>query len=113
VKVEAELDAPGGRVRVVLRGGDEARLWGKFVFGRLKGDPRLRVLVFDSRPAFHRDIAAAHGVQVAGGGWLEFDHAARTVMVGGTSTQFGREPDRELTANLLAEALPDYRVDRW
>lgn len=110
MRVESEVDAPGGRVKVVLRGGAEARIWGKFVFGRLRSDPGLRVLVFDSASVFHRDIGVAYGVQVGGGGWLEIDHGKRKVVVGGTSTQFGREPDRGLTLALLEEALPGYQV---
>jgi hypothetical protein len=111
VRVEAEVEAKGGRVKVVLCGGGETRIWGKFVFGRLRSDPVTRVLVFDAASVFHRDIAAAHGVQVGGGGWLEIDHGKRTVAVGGTSTQFGREPDRGLTVTLLEGALPRYRVE--
>ncbi|MBA3973144.1 MAG: hypothetical protein C0504_02875 [Candidatus Solibacter sp.] len=111
MRVEAEVEARGGRVRVVLRGGDEARVWGKFVVGRLRSDPGKRVLVFDTASVFHRDIAAAYGVQAGGGGWLEIDHGKRTVVVGGTSTQFGREPDRGLTVALLEEALPGYMVE--
>lgn len=109
MRVETEVEAKGGRVKVVLCGGGEACLWGKFVLGRLRSDPGVRALVFDAASAFHRDIAAAHGVQVSGGGWLEIDHGKRTVAVGGTSTQFGREPDRKLTVEVLEKALPGYR----
>lgn len=112
MRVEAQVDRGGERVKVVLSGGDEERIWGKFVLGRLRSEPGRRILVFDCAAAFHKDIAATHGVQVSGGGWLEIDHKEKTVVVGGTSTQFGREPDRGLTMELLREALPGYRVER-
>lgn len=111
MRVDAEVDAPGGRVRVILRGGDEARIWGKFILGRLRSDPGQRMLVFDSKAVFHRDIAAAYGVQAAGGGWLEIDHKGRSVAVGGTSTQFGRESNRQMTIELIEGALTGYRVE--
>lgn len=111
MRVESEADCAGGRVKVVLSLGDGERIWGKFVFGRMRSDPARRILVFDSTAAFHKDIAAAYGVQVSGGGWLEIDHRGRSVVVGGRSTQFGREPDRGLTVELLGEVLPDYRVE--
>lgn len=111
MKVDVELDAPGGQVKVVIRAGKGARVWGKFVFGRLKSDPEKRALVFDDSAEFHKDIALAHGVQVDGGGWVEFDQTNRVARVGGRSTQFGRERDRGLTVNLLDEALPGYRVE--
>ncbi len=111
MKVDIELDAPGGRVRVVIVGEAGARVWGKFVFGRLMSDPGKRAFVFDDSAAFHKDIGLAYGIEVAGGGWIEFDQTNRTAKVGGRSTQFGRERDRGLTVDLLDEALPDYRVD--
>ncbi len=111
MKVDVELDAPGGSVRVVIAGEDDARIWGKFVFGRLKSDPAKRALVFDDSAVLHKDIALAHGVEAAGGGWVEFDQTNRTARVGGRSTQFGRERDRGFTVDLLDEALPGYRVE--
>lgn len=111
MKVDVEVDAPGGPVRVVIRAGKGARVWGKFVFGRLKSDSGVRALVFDDSAEFHKDVALVHGVEVDGGGWVEFDQTNRTARVGGRSTQFGRERDRGLTVDLLAGALPDYRVE--
>jgi hypothetical protein len=111
MKVDLELDAPGGPVRVVIRAGKGARVWGKFVFGRLKSDPAMRALAFDDSAAFHKDVALAHGVQVDGGGWVEFDQTNHRARVGGRSTQFGRERDRGLTVDLLAGALPGYRIE--
>jgi hypothetical protein len=70
----------------------------------------MRILVFDDSAPFHKDIAAAYGVQVSGGGWMTIDHPGRTVQVSGHSTQFGREADRGLTLDLLQQALPGYRV---
>jgi hypothetical protein len=111
MRIEVEIEAQGGMVRVMLRGTGDQRIWGKFVFGRLKGEPDKRALVFDDEAVFHKDIAAAYGVEVSGGGWIEFDQTNRTALVGGKSTQFGREPDRGLTVDLLDEALPGYRVE--
>ena len=111
MKIDVEIEALGGPVRVMLAGAGDERIWGKFVFGRMKGDPDKRALVFDDEAVFHKDLAAAYGVEVSGGGWIEFDQSNRTALVGGKSTQFGRELDRGLTVDLLDESLPGYRVE--
>lgn len=111
MKIEVEVEVPGGLVRVRLVGGAGERIWGKFVVGRLKGDPGKRALVFDDGAVFHKDIAAAHAIDPAGGGWVEIDHTNRHARIGGRSTQFGRELDRGLTVVLLEKALPDYLVE--
>jgi hypothetical protein len=111
MRIEAEVEAPGGPVKVLLVGGAVQRIWGKFVFGGLKGEPGKRALVFDDQAVFHKAIAAASAIAPAGGGWIEIDQTNQRVRVGGRSTQFGRELDRGLTAILLEEALPDYFVE--
>ena len=111
MKIDVQVDVTGGPVRVLLTGSGDDRVWGKFVFGRVKTDPGKRVLVFDDDAAFHKDIATTYDLEVSGGGWIEFDQTKRTALVGGKSTHFGREPDRDLTVDLLDEALPGYRVE--
>lgn len=111
MRVDVEIEAVGGPARVVLSGADTGQIWGKYVFGRLKSRPEVRVLVFDDRAEFHKDIAIGQGIEVSGGGWIEFDQTNRCARVGGRSTQFGREPDRGFTVDLLERALPDYRVE--
>jgi hypothetical protein len=46
-----------------------------------------------------------------GGGWCEIVHRRRQVWPSGSSTQFGREPDRQLTLALYRAMLPEYRVE--
>jgi hypothetical protein len=111
MSVSVLVEAPGGPVRVILAGRHGDRVSGKFVFGRLKAEDGLRVLVFDDSAEFHKDIAAAYGVEVSGGGWIEIDRKSRTVQVGGKSTQYGRELDRGLTVLLLERALEGFSVD--
>jgi len=98
------------RVRVVIVGEAGARIWGNSFSGGEERS-RKRVLIFDDSASFHKDIGLAYGIEVTGGGWVEFDQTNRTARVGGRSTQFGRESDRGLTVDLLDEALPDYRVE--
>ena len=111
MKVDVEPDAPGGLVRVVIVTQGRGRAAGKCVCGRWKNDPERRALVFDDAAEFHIQIGSTYGVEVVGGGWIEFDQANRTAVVSHGSTQFGREPDRRLTVELLRTALPDYRVE--
>jgi len=111
MNVDVEISALDGPVRVRLAGADGGRIRGKFVFGRLRSRPEVRVLFFDDRAEFHRDIAPGRGIEVSGGGWMDFDQVNRRASIGGSSTQFGREADRGFTSDLLEKALPDYRVE--
>ena len=96
---------------VILCAPDENEVSGKFIVGRSPADSGTFVVAFDTACVFHKDIAAKYGLKVLGGGWCEIMHRRREVWLSGTSTQFGREPDRRLTLALYRAALPDYRVE--
>lgn len=97
---------------VILCAGSESKVAGKFIVGRSPADGGVLVLAFDTGCAFHKDIGEKYGLTpILGGGWCEIVHARRQVWLSGRSTQFGREPDRELTLALYRAALPDYRVE--
>ena len=84
---------------------------GKFIVGRSAEDGGLLVLAFDTACGFHKDIGAKYGLAPMGGGWCEIVEWRHEVWISGYSTQFGREPDRELTLALYRTALPAYRVE--
>ena len=96
---------------VILCAPDAGEVAGKFIVGRSPADSGMFVLAFDTGCAFHKDIGTKYGLRPVGGGWCEIVHGRREVWLSGSSTQFGREPDRRLTLALYRAALPDYRVE--
>jgi hypothetical protein len=62
---------------VILKAADAPRVAGKFLLGRPVLDAARLVLAFDDQAAFHKDIAAAHGLRPLGGGWCEIVDRAR------------------------------------
>ncbi len=102
------VNAPDGRISVILRAADEPRVAGKFLLGRPILDSSRLMLVFDDQAGFHKDIALAHGLRPLGGGWCEIVHPERRVRLSGGSQAFGREPDRERTLRCFRECLPGY-----
>lgn len=101
----------GPDILFILRCADSPRAAGKFIIGRSREDARL-IAVFDDTAAFHRDLAETYGVRPLGGGWCEIDHPRRQVALSGHSTQYGREPDRDLTLALFRHAFPGYNCWR-
>lgn len=93
---------------LIVRCADTPRACGKFILGRDPEDPRQLVAVFDDGAAFHKDLAETYGLRPLGGGWCELDHARRQVVLSDRSTQFGREPDRELVLALFREVFAGY-----
>lgn len=96
---------------VILSASDASEVAGKFIVGRSPADSGALVFAFDAECAFHKDIGEKYGLRPMGGGWCEIMHQRREVWVSGSSTQFGREPDRRLTLALYRAALPGYRVE--
>ncbi len=93
---------------LIVRCADTPRACGKFILGRDREDLRQLVAVFDDGAAFHKDLADTYGLRPLGGGWCELDHGRRQVVLSGRSTQFGREPDRELVLALFRAAFEGY-----
>lgn len=96
---------------VILCAPEESEVAGKFIVGRSPADSGTVVVAFDTECVFHKDIGAKYGLRPMGGGWCEIAHRRREVWLSGSSTQFGREPDRRLTLALYRAALPEYRVE--
>lgn len=96
---------------VILSASEDGNLAGKFIVGRSAAEPGMLVLAFDTGCAFHRDIGKKYGLKPIGGGWCEILQGRRQVWLSGTSTQFGREPDRRMTLALYGAVLPGYRVE--
>lgn len=104
---DLRVETPRGTARVILHAKDQKRVEGKFVAGVGEQSGEW-MLVFDDSAVWHRDIAANYGVKPSGGGWMVIDHTAKTVRLEGRSTQFGREPSRARSLELMRAALPDY-----
>ncbi|GEM_PF-5997113 len=81
---------------------------GKYLVGRSTADTPSLMAVFDDSAGFHRDIALRYGLRPIGGGWCELNHAKKQVRLSSRSTQFGREPNRELVVALFEDAFPGY-----
>jgi len=81
---------------------------GKYILGISLLDSPSLVLAFDDSAQFHRDIAHRYGLRPLGGGWCELDHAKKQIRLSSRSTQFGREPNRELVLALFHDAFPGY-----
>ncbi len=45
-----------------------------------------------------------------GGGRIAIDPDAKTIRIGDYSSDFGKEPDRQLTVKMLQEAFPGWTV---
>ena len=98
----------GPEMVFIVRCGDGPRACGKFIVGRERQAPHQLVAVFDDTAAFHKDIGDTYGVRPLGGGWCEVDRRRREVQLSGRSTQFGREPDRELVLALFRQVFEGY-----
>ena len=70
----------------------------------------------DRRYGFHRDLLAQYqkesGLQAEciGGGRISFDEEEKAIKIWGCSGDFGREPDRKETVQVLQGAYPDFDV---
>ena len=102
---EVEIDAEGGYkfIVVCLTDGDE--------------NEKL-VVRADENCSYHRDILYLLRSQLPsnitarciGGGQILIDPKQKSIMIWGSSGDFGVEPDRTKTIELLQTAYPDYRV---
>lgn len=101
------FEVDGRRVEVILPTQVQAAE-GKFVLG-VKAGGEL-VLAFDPGAAMHADIGCRFGLRVLGGGFCRLEPGRRQAWLWGSSGQFGREPDRQLTRLALEAALPGCRV---
>jgi hypothetical protein len=95
-------------VTLVVRSGAEHRVHGKFVSGPHLTERNHLMVVCDDGLQYHSDIAIAYGVRPQGGGWLEIDHQTKRFRVYGRSDQFGREPVRTLTADVVGAVFAGY-----
>ena len=87
-----------------------SRAEGKYVAGTHVRNRNRFLIAFDPSCEYHHQIAAKYRINAIGGGWLQFDSRSRMVDVSDSSTQFGEEPDRELTVRVLEAALPAFSV---
>lgn len=101
------VEVDGRRVEVILPAQAQAAE-GKFVLGVKAGGDL--VLAFDPGAAMHADIGRRFGLRVLGGGFCRLEPGRRQALLWGSSGQFGREPDRQLTRLALEAALPGYQV---
>lgn len=96
-------------VVLILHAAERPRVEGKYVVGRIPEEGGRLAVVFDDSVEFHRDIADKYGLRPLGGGWCAIDTERRTVFLSSRSTQFGREPDRNLTVGVFQAHFPGYR----
>lgn len=96
-------------VVLILHAAEQARVEGKYVVGRIPEEGGKLAVVFDDSAEFHRDIVDKYGLRPLGGGWCSIDSERGTVFLSGKSTQYGREPDRNLTVAVFQAHFPVYR----
>ena len=95
---------------VVFRHGKEPVVNGKFLLGFHKVEKDLVAIVFDDSAKYHVDLANKYKLRPIGGGHLRLDTGQRQITLWGRSEAFGREPDREMTQQAIAAALPGVAV---
>ena len=64
---------------------------------------------FDERELSQEDLSSEWDSECPGGGRINVDSSAKTLLIYGYSQGFGR-CDHSLTQSLIQEALPDYEV---
>lgn len=99
-------------VVLILHAAERARMEGKYVVGRIPEEDGRLAVVFDDSVTFHKDIVEKYGLQPLGGGWCSIDTATRTLLLSSKSTQYGMEPDRNLTVAVFQAYFRDYLCDR-
>lgn len=92
--VIVELLTPEGERKTVLRAHEEAK-YHKDLLVKLTYELRDLPEVF---------------MRCRGGGHLVLSRAGKQLIIQGVSQDFGAEPDRELTAKLIAEIYPDFEI---
>ena len=56
------------------------------------------------------DKSTGHKCECIGGGYLYVDSDAKKIVVWGTSSRYGTEPDRKQTVDALQKQYPEYYV---
>ena len=91
----------------------------KFVV--LRNEKNETVVFADDSPklGYHRELRRQYVAEnnlnacCLGGGWIRYDAEKKVIQIGGSSGDFGREPDREETVNAIKRAHPDFDVGEF
>ncbi len=97
---------------LILHAVDRERIEGKYVMGRIPEEGGRLAVIFDDSVTFHRDIVEKYGVKPLGGGWCSIDTRTHTLLLSSRSTQYGMEPDRNLTLAVFQAHFANYLCDR-
>ncbi|MDO8495868.1 MAG: hypothetical protein Q7S43_00225 [bacterium] len=100
-------------VRIDDRGGY------KFIVAKVSDGVTEKLVVrADENCGYHRDIlrllrveAPEFRISCIGGGGISINPDRKTIVISGSSGDFGREPDRNNTVKMLREAFPDFEVN--
>jgi len=93
----------------------------KYIVVLLSDDNEEKIIVrADKRHEWHRDIlfelqreVRQFGLraQCLGGGYIRVSSEQKAIRIWDYSSDFGREPNRELTAAMLRGAFPDFKIE--
>lgn len=97
---------------LILHAAEKERMEGKYVMGLIPEEGGKLAIVFDDSVTFHRDIAEKYGLKPLGGGWCTIDTAKQVLLLSGRSTQYGMEPDRNMTLAVFQAHFSSYYCDR-
>jgi len=93
-----------------------ARSGYKFIV--IENEKKEIIIFADDDPCYryHRDLLAQYRqesglrAQCLGGGRIAFDEKMKTIRIWDSSGDFGYEPSREDTVNMIRAAYPDFQV---
>jgi len=109
IRVKLNSFLAGNDVVVIVKCTEtEGQTNGKYLIGRHRVDKTIIAFVFDAAAPFHPVIAKQYRLDPWGGGHFVIDPKNASIWIGGSSDTYGPDPDRELTVQVLSEALPDY-----
>ncbi|MGJ5819443.1 hypothetical protein [Paludibaculum fermentans] len=97
---------------LILHAAEREKVEGKYVMGLIPEEGGKLAIVFDDSATFHRDIAEKYGLKPLGGGWCTIDTRSKVLLLSGRSTQYGMEPDRNMTLAAFQAHFPNYLCDR-
>jgi hypothetical protein len=95
---------------VIIKGFRSEKGRGKYIVGSSLTQENLAVFAFDASCELHRDIAAKCAVRVTGGGHLEWDTGLKQIKLTGTSLEFGVDPIRAVSREMVRAALSGWSV---
>ncbi|QOY89100.1 hypothetical protein [Paludibaculum fermentans] len=106
------LPESGQTIVLILHAAEKERMEGKYVMGLIPEEGGKLAVVFDDSVTFHRDIVEKYGLKPLGGGWCTIDTSRQVLLLSGRSTQYGMEPDRNMTLAVFQAHFPNYYCDR-